>query len=294
MLNHPPIKKYQNQFATFGLLFGAVCWGVIWYPYRIMQDAGISGLASSFYTYLIAISVSAIILHKQWRAAIHQPRSVIWLAIVAGWTNLSYVLAIIDGEVMRVMLLFYLSPLWTLLIAHFLLKEPTNNRGIAVIALSLVGSFTMFWQYDALPLPNNMAEWLALSSGVGFAMTNVMSRHFSSLSITVKSMAVWIGVLLMSLALILFQGAPLPNPMTLTGMQLVTMFAILFLLMAATLCVQYGISHIPVTKASVLFMFELVVAAVASYLLTDEILSFREWLGGTLIVVAALFAATNE
>ena len=64
--------------------------------------------------------------------------------------------------------------------------------------------------------------------------------------------------------------------------------------MAATLCVQYGISHIPVTKASVLFMFELVVAAVASYLLTDEIFSFREWLGGTLIVVAALFAATNE
>jgi len=43
-----------------------------------------------------------------------------------------------------------------------------------------------------------------------------------------------------------------------------------------------------------LFMFELVVAAVASYFLTDETLSVREWFGGALIVVAALFAATNE
>jgi drug/metabolite transporter (DMT)-like permease len=66
------------------------------------------------------------------------------------------------------------------------------------------------------------------------------------------------------------------------------------LLMAATLLVQYGITHIPVTKASVLFMFELVVAAIAAYFLTDETMSLREWLGGALIVVAALFAATNE
>jgi drug/metabolite transporter (DMT)-like permease len=64
--------------------------------------------------------------------ALNQPKSIIWLSIIAGWTNLSYVLAIIDGEVMRVMLLFYLSPLWTLVMAYFWLKEPTNKRGLAV------------------------------------------------------------------------------------------------------------------------------------------------------------------
>jgi drug/metabolite transporter (DMT)-like permease len=64
--------------------------------------------------------------------------------------------------------------------------------------------------------------------------------------------------------------------------------------MAATLLVQFGITHTPVNKASVLFMFELVVAAVAAYFLTDETMTAREWFGGALIVVAALFAATNE
>lgn len=294
MLSHSLLEKHQSQFSIFGLLFGAVCWGVIWYPYRIMQEAGISGVASSFYTYVIAVGIFAIVLHKQWRAALNQPKSIIWLAIIAGWTNLSYVLAIIDGEVMRVMLLFYLSPLWTLIMAHFWLKERTNRRGVAVIILSLIGAFTMFWQEGALPLPNNNAEWLALSAGMGFALTNVITRYASNLTLTAKSMAVWIGVLLMSLVFIVLQDAPFPNPMDMNVMQWLLMVFIALLLMGATLFVQYGITHIPVTKASVLFMFELVVAAVASYFLTDETMSAREWLGGALIVVAALFAATNE
>jgi drug/metabolite transporter (DMT)-like permease len=288
------VKKKSQGIATFGLLFGAFCWGVIWYPYRLMQEAGISGVAASLYTYLIAVVLFMIYFHKDGLRAFKQPKSILWLSIVAGWTNLSYVLAIIDGEVMRVMLLFYLSPLWTLILAHFWLKERTNPRGVAVIVLSLIGAFIMFWQPEALPLPDNAAEWLALSSGMGFAMTNVITRHSVHLSVNVKSMAVWIGVIVVCLLFLPFQESAIPTPSELSLTQWTVIFLIALLLMAATVFVQYGITHIPVTKASVLFMFELVVAAVASYLLTDETLSLREWLGGSLIIIAALFAATNE
>ena len=287
-------KHASLGFATFGLLFGAFCWGVIWYPYRIMQEAGISGVAASLYTYVIAVMLCIVYFYKHGLAAFKQPKSILWLAIVAGWTNLSYVLAIIDGEVMRVMLLFYLSPLWTLVLAHFWLKERTNLRGVAIIILSLIGAFIMFWQPNSLPLPNNQSEWLALSSGIGFALTNVITRHSTHLSIIVKSMAVWLGVIVVCLLFLPFQKVGMPWPTDLTLLEWSVMFLIALLLMAATLFVQYGITHIPVTRASVLFMFELVVAAIASYCLTDETLSAREWLGGSLIVIAALFAATNE
>jgi drug/metabolite transporter (DMT)-like permease len=214
--------------------------------------------------------------------------------LVAGWTNLSYVLAIIDGEVMRVMLLFYLSPLWTLILAHFWLKERTNWQGVVIIALSLIGAFTMFWQVDAPPLPKSHAEWLALSSGMGFAFTNVITRHSTHLSISAKSIAVWVGVVLMSLMFMLFQRQTLPDLGLMNATQWLVMVLIALLLMSATFLVQFGITHVPVTKSSVLFMFELVVAAVASYYLTDETLSVREWLGGGLIVAAALFAAVSH
>ena len=294
MFRSEKLQKHQSQFAVFGLLFGAFCWGVIWYPYRIMQEAGVSGVVSSLYTYLIALTIAALVFHKHWRGVFKQPKSIVWLALVAGWTNLSYVLAIIDGEVMRVMLLFYLSPLWTLILAHFWLKERTNWQGVLIIVLSLIGAFTMFWQVDALPLPNNNAEWLALSSGMGFALTNVITRHSTHLSIPAKSISVWVGVVVMSLLFMGIQNQTMLNLDLMDASKWLIMVMIALLLMSATFLVQFGITHVPVTKASVLFMFELVVAAVASYYLTDETLSLREWLGGGLIIIAALFAAITH
>jgi len=70
----------------------------------------------------------------------------ILLIISAGWTNFGYVQAIIEGEVMRVLLLFYLAPLWTVFFAHFLLGERLNRYGYTVIALSLGGALVMLWQ----------------------------------------------------------------------------------------------------------------------------------------------------
>src|SRR5690606_16402483 len=127
-------------------------------------------------------------------------------------TNLSYVLAVIDGEVMRVMLLFYLSPLWTLILAHFWLKERSGINGLIVIAISLVGAYIMLWRPDSWPMPENTAEWLALSSGMGFALTNVITRRSTNLSLRAKAMAIWLGVIVVATVMIPFQGMPFPGP----------------------------------------------------------------------------------
>lgn len=286
----------KNFFAVFGLLFGAFCWGVIWYPYRIMDDAGVSGIVSSFYTYLIATILAGLFFTRYWRNVLQVPPSIIWLSLVAGWTNMSYVLAIIDGEVMRVMLLFYLSPLWTLIFAHWMLGEKTQWPGLLAIFASLLGAYIMLYDpaVSRLPLPANKAEWLALSSGIGFSLTNVITRKSTHLSLRAKSFAIWLGVMLMCLF-----AAPLmdvhfvaPSYFSWTHWLVITLIALM--LIAATWLVQYGVTKIQATRASVLFLFELVVAAVASYYLADEHMAMHEWLGGMLIVLAAIFAAFNH
>lgn len=283
-----------QTIATLGLLFGALCWGIVWYPYRIMEQAGVSGVASSLYTYAITATVGVLIFARNWRGIFSTPKSVFWLAIVAGWTNLSYVLAVIDGEVMRVMLLFYLSPLWTLILAHFWLKERANIKSLAVIAVSLSGAFIMLWQPGEFPLPQSKSDWFALSSGMAFALTNVITRKSVHLSVFTKSMVVWLGVIMMCLIFIPFEQVPFPSPLVFSALNWAVMGFIALLLMAATMFVQYGVTHIPVTKASVLFLFELVVAAVASYYLANEAMELHEWIGGGLIVAAALYAARME
>ncbi len=289
-------SRRQHYLAVSGLLFGALCWGIIWFPYRIMAELGVSGVVSSFYTYAITVLLAGLYFAKHWRGLFKQPFSIVYLALVAGWTNLAYVLAVIDGEVMRVMLLFYLSPLWTLLLAHFYLKEKTPSHGYIAMVISLLGAFIMLYdpQTGAWPLPKNKAEWLALSSGMGFALTNVLTRHADYLSLRAKSFAVWLGVLLVSLAFMPFSAATWPDPQVFSVSHGLIMLLIALLLLAATLSVQYGVSKIPATRASVIFLFELVVAAVASYYLAHERMAMNEWLGGGLIVLAAIFAARAQ
>jgi drug/metabolite transporter (DMT)-like permease len=285
----------KNSFAVFGLLFGACFWGVVWYPYRLMQEAGVSGIASSFYTYTIATIIASVLFAKHWRGLLTQPKSIIWLGLIAGWTNLAYVVAVIDGQVMRVILLFYLSPLWTLILAHFWLKERTNAKGLTAIFVALVGAFVML--YDAKSgsiFPSSKSDWLALSSGIGFALANVITRKSAHLSIVAKSFAVWLGVIMMALICMPLLADTFPAPSFFSAKLWLIMTLISLVLLFGTMLVQHGVTQMTATAASVIFLFELVVAAIASYYLAGEVMAFNEWIGGILIVVAAFFAATND
>lgn len=301
------INSNKNALAIFGLLFGAFCWGIIWYPYRLMAEAGVSGVASSFYTYCIAALLAGAYfakhLAKHWSVLFKQPQNVVWIGLVAGWTNLSYVLAVIDGEVMRVMLLFYLSPLWTLLLARFWLKEPITKIGFISITIALIGAYIMLAGpfsavESSLPIPRNSAEWLALSAGIGFSLTNVITRKSSHLNLLQKSFAVWLGVIVVAALsapfLVNYYGQNFVMPSFFSLNHWMVMVIIALLLIAATMLVQYGVTQLTAVRASVLFLFELVVAAIASYYLAHEAMTLNEWLGGLLIIAAALTAALNH
>lgn len=291
-------KPYKNSLAIAGLLFGATAWGIIWYPYRLMSEAGVSGVAASFYTYGIAVIMASLLFSKHWRGIFSLPKSIIILSLIAGWSNLGYVMAVVHGEVMRVMLLFYLSPLWTLILAHFWLKEPISRAGVFAILLSLIGAFIMLWQPGSWPLPKSSSDWLAISAGLCFALTNVITRKSHHLSLRVKSLAVWTGVVAMALICLPFVqpviGEQFPNLSFFSAAQWLGMSLIAVLLIAVTLAVQYSVTQMSATRASVIFLFELVVAAVASYYLAHEVMTWNMWLGGGFIIGAASIASFNH
>jgi len=291
------IGKNKNSFAVFGLLFGACVWGIIWYPYRLLEEAGFTGITSSFLTYAIAALIVCLIFAKHWRGLFSQPKSIIWLILAAGWTNLSYVLAVIDGEVMRVMLLFYLSPIWTLLLAHFWLKERAGLKGVVVVGVSLLGAFIMLYddsQPNSLPIPLSQSDWLGLSSGIGFALSNTITRKSVHLTIYAKSFAVWFGVVFMSLMSLLLFGNNFSSPNVFNVTDWAIVLLVSLMLITSTFLVQYGVTHIAATRASIIFLFELVVAAFAAYFLAGELMALNEWVGGVLIVLAATYSAIGK
>jgi len=57
-------------------------------------------------------------------------------------------------------------------------------------------------------------------------------------------------------------------------------------LCATSFTVQYALVFLPANRAIILFLFELIVAAISSYFLAGEAMQLRDWLGAALIVSA--------
>ncbi len=281
----------QNLLPIAGVLSGALVWGLIWYPYRVLQDAGVSGALATLLTYVLAMLCGVFMLSRVWRELSSAGWWAAGLVFSAGWSNFGYVLAVLNGEVMRVLLLFYLAPLWTILFSYWLLGERLNRYGYLVITLSFSGAVIMLWEPRlGLPLPQNISEWIGLSAGMSFALSNVVSRRAAHLSVMAKSSSVLFGTALLTAPLLLWQGG-LPDRLLAIEAQSWLILALLGIVLCATsFAVQYALTHLSANRAIILFLFELVVAATSSYFLADEAMQLRDWLGALLIVSASLLS----
>lgn len=281
--------------AQGALLAAAFSWGVIWYPYRLLEQAGISGSLATWLTYLLAgLMVLPFCIRRLWPPS-GKWRLLLLMALVSGGTNLAYVLAVIHGEVMRVMLLFYLAPLWTLLFARLILGERPHGLGYLIIALSLAGAAVMLrGDQGGLPLPAVTAEWLGLLAGIGFALANVLTRRLGDIPLGTRSLWVFGGVMAVSCWPALGGGAAQPVLEALTGLDWLVLWLTGLGLVVATLSVQYGLAHLHANQAVILLLTELVWAATSSWWLAGETLGPREWLGGAMIVAATLLSGRLE
>ncbi len=286
-------KPQHNIIPILALLCGATIWGLVWYPYRLLEQAGIRGEISTSITYFVALLIGLVIFHKSVRPALifnGQAHLLFCMCFFAGWANIAYILGILVGEIMRVLLLFYLAPLWTIFFSWLLLNEKLSKYGYFVIALSLTGAATMLWQPDHdFPLPSSSGDWLGLLGGIMFALVNVLVRKDQLHSIEIKSMAICLGATLVGLGCTLVMGSSLPVAhMTSNSWLLLLGVGLAMFMMSMVL--QYGLTHVPANQAIVILLFELFVAAIAAYFLVNEAMSPQEWLGGMMIISASLFS----
>jgi drug/metabolite transporter (DMT)-like permease len=276
------------------LLIGASFWGVVWYPFRLLKDAGVGGAWASALTYLVALIVGSVLFARHWRDLSTSPSATFFLALSAGICNVSYVIGVTEGEVMRVTLLFYLAPLWTVPLAYWLLGEKLDLRGIFVIVVAMIGALTMLWRVElGMPMPQNFAEWLGLLAGITFAANNVMVKKMDHASPAAKSIAIWVGVTIVGFitALLLKPSKPLVPDFNSTSIVLI--FGIAVTLMVMSVAIQYGLTHLAANTAAVILLFELIVACIATYLLTNEQLRPQDWIGGGLIALAGFVSSVQ-
>jgi drug/metabolite transporter (DMT)-like permease len=288
-------QQVRTAWPTLAIMLGASVWGMVWYPLRMLAALGVTGTAASAATSAAGCAF-VLLLRRRSIATLRWHKVLPLLGLAAGVTNLGFVWGSIHGEVMRVLLLFYLTPAWTALFAHFILGERLNWSGAALSALSLAGAMLMLWSPTlGVPLPGNAAEWAGLAGGMGFAMSNVLvvktSRVLPDMKPEMRTAVIFGGSALFSACAATFE------PMTAAPaggllVRAVLLVAALGLVLASNnMIVQYGLARVPANRASIIMLFELVVTALTSWLFAGEVPGPREWAGGGCIVLASLLSS---
>jgi drug/metabolite transporter (DMT)-like permease len=283
---------------ALALVFNAFVWGVSWWPFRRLAEAGLHPLAATALIYLVAVAALTVLRTQAWREVAAHPA--LWVLVLAsGTTNAAFNWAVTIGDVVRVVLLFYLMPVWALLLARVLLHEPLAPSTLARTALALAGALTILWPDDGtrLPLPRTLAEGLGVLGGFCFALNNVMLRREAARSEAARALAMFTGGALVSLllaaALSVFApaGAPavaLPAP-ALGWIAGALGLSALFLV--SNLALQYGAARLPAHATAVIMLTEVLFASGSAVWLGAGQIDARVALGGAAILAAALAAA---
>ncbi|WP_223296890.1 DMT family transporter [Thiorhodovibrio frisius] len=276
------------------MLFGATLWGLYWLPLRLIEQAGLPVLWGIGIIYLASSGALGWLA----RADLIAPRPASdWLRLtgigLSGATSgIAFNIGVIEGEVARVLLLFYLSPLWSVILARWLLAEPLARYTPAALTLALAGAALMLiTDLDAGSAAISRADLLGLIAGFGFALTNVQLRATQSIPARLKNLA---AVALVS-PLALAAGMSMALPMSFPPIAVLASLVLgLFWMSSMIATVQIGVSALPVQQSSVLLLTELIVGALSAALIAGEQLALSDLVGGLAIVIAGLITVLSN
>ena len=286
--------------AVLALSFNAFTWGVSWWPFRQLQAAGLHPLWATVLIYSLALLVITAWRPRAWGQLFRAP--VLWVLVLAsGTTNAAFNWGVTLGDVVRVVLLFYLMPLWAVLLARSLLGERVTGIALLRVAMALAGAMLVLATGKAgdgsatfgLPVPSSLTEWLGVLGGFSFALNNVMLRREAERPAEARALAMFLGGALVAgvLALSLQPGVPLPPapawPWVLGALGMGLWF------LAGNLALQYGATRLPANVTAVVMVSEVLFASVSAVALGAGSLGWALAAGGALIVGASLLSARS-
>jgi drug/metabolite transporter (DMT)-like permease len=285
-----PERTLPPLYPVLALAGASLLWGLSWIPLKYFGGFGLQGVTVTLVAHgsVGAVALGWLLLRPaRWRRGW---TGLLALAACGGIANLAFASAIVGGDVVRVMVLFYLLPAWGVLGGWLILGERVDLlRKLSVLG-ALGGAVLILGGPQVLTKPPSASDALAVLSGFALALNNVLFRKLGSLPVPDKIAAMFAGCLLLALLLTLLGVQPLPSAVPLTVWLQLAAFGLVGLSIA-TAGTQWGVAHMEAGRSSVLIIMELVAAVASAALINGTRLTWLEWLGGGLVVAASLLEA---
>ncbi|MBX2881422.1 MAG: DMT family transporter [Granulosicoccus sp.] len=273
------------------ILATTVLWGTFWIPLRELDALG---QGSIFFTgtgmALPMVLFLPWLIHRLPRiTAIGLPIWLLGFSFAAAGSL--YAEGALRGNVARVILLFYLTPVWSTLLARWLLKEPITSRRLLTLLLGLTGMYVILRVESWLPVPQSVAEWFGLIAGICWGLAMVFTQRCKQVAVADLTAVIMLcySVVFLSIALLPGGRAWTFDSSLLSGSAVLWILALAIIWnIPATALTLYGAVVIEPGKVAILLMLEVIIGVGTAAWLTDDPFGGREIAGGILIIAAGL------
>ena len=195
-------------------------------------------------------------------------------------------------QVARVLILFYVTPVWSTLLEMAVMRRRLDRSRIIALWLGFGGLVAILGGKTFVPVPNNLGDAMALFAGVIWAIGTMRVRQTGPNTAIFQhlfSFFLYGGVVALLIALLpIEQISPLPGVATLLSLLpwlLLTAVGFLIPVMAGLL---WGSQKIDPGRLGILLQMEVVVGIISAAALSTEAFGASEIMG-TILVIAAGF-----
>ena len=290
---------YTNsaRAGAMAVLLGSSVWGLFWIPLRYLDTLGVGGLWAL--TFAMATGfVPALVMTVRRKEFPDLVLSDTWYAGLAlGLAMTLYFVALLYTDVIRVIFLFYLLPVWTTISAWMIYREPVSLGRIGIMLIALFGLWLLLGGGSGLPVPQSLGDWCAIASGLcwGVSLSLLRGRErggaFSRTLVAISSALVF-----SLLTALLLSGVESPSAAGSISSETAGSDAFKVVLVAAAfgmlavfpalLAQVWGARRLAAPTAALLTMSEIVVAIISAALLIGTDLPVASLAGGCIIILA--------
>lgn len=278
-----------HQRASLYLIAGGCMWGVYWMPLLYLESLGLIGAAAGTVLYIGCLIALIPVMIKYRHLFRSQWRVLLLSGVLTGCAFSLYTTSLAYTDVIRSILLFYLTPVWGTLIGIFVLNEKLTITRLGVILCAFLGLYAILGSGGGLPIPRNLGDILALFSGLFWALGSLGLLRAKQVPVMPQIVSFLGGSLFISLLSIWLIGSPVQLPANSADWGHLIGFLALFVIFALPM---FWLTLAPArvlspAKVGILLMSEVIIGAISAMLFSGQPFGIAELIGTILILAAA-------
>ena len=286
--------RHPHHFKiAIALAISAGAWGIYWLPQRILEEGGLTGgwgtIAQMIIGVILLLPIAIWRKVKGKTTGLEIPLT----GFLIGGGFICYALSFLLTDVVRALILFYMTPIWTTIFEILFLKKRPGLERVLTLSLALGGLWIVFSKQTIIPLPENSGDWLALAGGALFSAGLVRLELIKTDGVfPIIFSFFFFGSIFNIVAGFLLKEylGPVPPIEAVVSMALFLIIISVFYFIPTGIVIFWSPSKLGAGLCSILFLSEIVVGVITSSILTNEPFGWREITGSTLIVVGGVLA----